>query len=182
MKVTDLLRSELDLEAEYTRRHLERVPMERLDFKPHGKSMTLGRLASFIATIPTWGALTLMGDSFDVAPQGTPADEPGLATTLHELLERFDTSVADVRMALESMRDEALLQRWSLKANGNIVFTEQRYLVFRTMFLNHMVHHRAQLGVYFRLMGTPVPAVYNDSGDEKGGMFMESPGEVPASV
>jgi uncharacterized damage-inducible protein DinB len=180
MKLTDLLLSELGLEAEYTRKHLERVEMEHADFKPQDRSMTLGWLASFIAVMPTWGTSVLMGDSYDVAPDGKPVEDAKLATSRQELLETFDRNIADVRTALQSMRDESLLEPWSLQAAGNTVFTEQRYLVFRTFFVNHMVHHRAQLGVYLRLTGAAVPAVYNDSADEKGGMFMESPGEVPA--
>jgi uncharacterized damage-inducible protein DinB len=98
--------------------------------------------------------------------------------TRRELLETFDANVGDVRTALQSIPEESLMDNWSLKATGNAIFTQQRYLVFRTFFLNHMVHHRAQLGVYLRMLGEPVPAVYNDSADEKGGMFMESASEA----
>jgi uncharacterized damage-inducible protein DinB len=80
-----------------------------------------------------------------------------------------------LRAALTKASDPHLQKPWSLIANGQALFTQPRYLVYRTLFLNHMVHHRGQLGVYFRLLGVRVPAVYNDSGDEQGGMFMDWP-------
>ena len=173
MPVRDLLLPELDLEASFTRKHLERVPMTALGFKPHSKSMSLGELATFLAFIPTWGQSVLTTDSFDVAPEGTPVVQKFVAQSQRELLEMWDTNIATVRTALEKASDAHLHKPWSLLATGNAIFTQQRYLVFRTLFLNHLIHHRAQLGVFFRLLGVPVPAVYNDSADEKGGMFMK---------
>src|SRR5688500_11553757 len=90
MRLTELVVSELDLEAEYTRRHLERVPMERLDFKAHDKSSPLGMIASFVAILPTWGGAVLMSDAYDVAPEGVPVQEPKVMETRRELLETFD--------------------------------------------------------------------------------------------
>jgi uncharacterized damage-inducible protein DinB len=173
MPVRDLLLPELDLEASFTRKHLERVPMTTLGFKPHSKSMSLGDLSTFIAFMPTWGHAVLTTDSFDVAPEGTPLIQKSVAGSQRELLEMWDTNIAAVREALEKASDAHLQKPWSLLATGNPIFTQQRYLVFRTMFLNHLIHHRAQLGVFFRLLGVRVPAVYNDSADEKGGMFMK---------
>ena len=175
MTLSELLRPELDLEAAYTRKHLERVPMDNLDFTPHEKSMPLGWLATFIAVLPTYGTFALTTDLFDVAPNGVPIPQQPVVTSHRELLDMFDKNVADVRAALGSGSDEYLRQPWSLLAAGNAVFTQPRYLVYRTFFLNHLVHHRAQLGVYLRLNGIAVPAVYNDSADEQGGMFMEAP-------
>jgi uncharacterized damage-inducible protein DinB len=174
MTLPDILVPELDLEAAYTRKHLERVPMDNLEFKPHEKSMPLGSLATFIAVLPTWGSLALTTDSFDVAPNGVPIPQQELVTSQRELLEMFDKNIADVRAALVSASDDRLQEPWSLVAAGNTVFTQPRYLVYRTMFLNHLVHHRAQLGVFLRLNGIAVPAVYNDSADEQGGMFVEA--------
>lgn len=173
MPVRDLLLPELDLEATFTRKHLERVPMTALGFKPHSKSMSLGELATFLAFMPTWGQSVLTTDSFDVAPEGTPVVQKFVAQSQRELLEMWDTNIGAVRAALERASDAHLQKPWSLLATGSPIFTQQRYLIFRTMFLNHLIHHRAQLGVFFRLLGVPVPAVYNDSADEKGGMFME---------
>jgi hypothetical protein len=174
MTLADLLLTELDLEAAYTRKHLERVPMNNLEFKPHEKSMPLGHLVTFLAVLPTWGTFALTSDSFDVAPNGVPVPQQPAVTSQRELLEMFDKNLADVRAALASASDEFLQQPWSLLAAGNPVFTQPRYLVYRTFFLNHMVHHRAQLGVLLRLNDVAVPAVYNDTADEQGGMFMES--------
>jgi uncharacterized damage-inducible protein DinB len=171
MPVRDLLLPELDLEAAFTRRHLERVPMTALGFKPHSKSMSLGELATFVAFIPTWGQSVLTTDAFDVAPEGVPIVQKSVAQSQRELLEMWDANVGAVRAALEKASDAYLQKPWSLLATGRPIFTQQRYLIFRTMFLNHLIHQRAQLGVFFRLLGVPVPAVYNDSADEKGGMF-----------
>jgi uncharacterized damage-inducible protein DinB len=174
MTLSDLLLPEFDLEANYTRKHLERAPMGNLEFKAHEKSMPLGHLVTFMAVLPTWGHLALTTDSFDVAPNGVPIPQQPVVTSQRELLDMFDKNVADVRAALESASDEHLQQPWSLLAAGNTVFTQSRYLVYRAFFLNHLVHHRAQLGVDLRLNGIAVPAVYNDSADEQGGMFMET--------
>lgn len=175
MPVRDLLLAELDLEAAYTRKHLERVPMTTLGFKPHSKSMSLGELSTFLAVIPTWGQFALTMDSFDVAPEGVPLPQTEIVRLRQDLLDLFDRNVLGVRAALGKASDVHLQKPWSLVANTGPIFTQPRYLVFRTLFLNHMVHHRAQLGVFFRLLGVRVPAVYNDSGDEKGGMFMAAP-------
>jgi uncharacterized damage-inducible protein DinB len=175
MPVRDLLLPELELEASFTRKHLERVPMSTLGFKPHSKSMTLGELSTFLAVIPTWGQFALTTDSLDVAPGGEPLPQQEVVRSQQELLDMFDRNLLALRAALGKASDVHLQKPWSLVASGNALFTQPRYLVFRTLFLNHMVHHRAQLGVYFRLLGVRVPAVYNDSGDEQGGMFMNSP-------
>jgi hypothetical protein len=174
MPVRDLLRTELDLEATFTRKHLERVPMTTLGFKPHSKSMTLGELSTFIAVLPTWGHFALTTDSLDVAPGGEPLPQQEVVRSQQELLDMFDRNLLGLHTALGKASDPHLQKSWSLVANGNALFTQPRYLVFRTLFLNHMIHHRAQLGVYFRLLGVRVPAVYNDSGDEQGGMFIHS--------
>jgi uncharacterized damage-inducible protein DinB len=174
MPVRDLLLPELELEAAFTRKHLERVPMSTLGFKPHSKSMTLGELSTFLAVIPTWGHFALTTDSLDVAPGGESLSQQEVVRSQQDLLEMFDRNVLALRAALGKASDPHLQKPWSLVANGNALITQPRYLIYRTLFLNHMVHHRAQLGVYFRLLGVRVPAVYNDSGDEKGGMFMET--------
>ena|SRR5689334_14829494 len=171
MRFLDAVMTELDIEMRFTRKHLERVPMEKLDFKPHEKSMTLGWLATFMAILPSWGTLTLTTDSFDVMPPGAPPPKQEVARTRAALLGLFDKNVADLRAALGKTRDEQLTKPWTLLAAGKPFFSEPRYLVFRTYFFNHMIHHRAQLGVFLRLTGQNVPAVYNDSADESGGIF-----------
>jgi hypothetical protein len=177
MRLTAALLPELDLEMSYTRRHLARVPMDKLDFQPHDKSMTLGWLATFLAILPTWGTLTIERDSFDVAAPGA-APRRDVARSHTELLGMFDAHVAATRAAIAAANDEQLQRPWSLLAGGRVIFTQPRYLVFRTYFLNHMIHHRAQLGIFLRLNGVSVPAVYNDSGDERGGMFVDVRGHT----
>jgi uncharacterized damage-inducible protein DinB len=175
MPLRDLLLEELDLEAAYTRKHLERVPMSTLGFKPHSKSMSLGELSTFLAVLPTWGVFALTMDSFDVVPEGVPLPQTEVVRSRQELLELFDKNLMALRVALTKASDAHFQKPWSLVANGTAIFTQPRYLVFRTLFFNHFVHHRAQLGVFFRLLGVPVPAIYNDSADEKGGMFIDTP-------
>ena len=177
MRATKLMLEELDLEAFYTRRHLERVPMDKLDFKPHDKSMTLGWLATFTAILPSWGTLVLAKPEYDVAPPGGSDDDYSIATTTSALLARFDTNIDAMRSALTALTDAQLDEPWALKAAGQTAFSQPRGLVYRTFIMNHLVHHRAQLGVYLRMLGVTVPAVYNDSADEKGGMFMQTTGQ-----
>jgi len=169
LRHAEILIAELDAEAKYTRKHLERVPMDKLDFKAGEKSMTLGWLATFLSIIPSWGAFTLTTDHFDATQ--APSDRK-IARTNDELTSMFDANIATVREALAEPSDEQLQQPWTLLAGGRTVFQQPRYLVFETYFMNHMVHHRAQLGIYLRLNGVAVPAVYNGSADEQGGMFM----------
>ena len=173
MRATELLMQELELESFFTRRHLERVPMDRLDFKPHEKSMTLGWLATFTAILPSWGTLTLAKNEFDVAPPGGSQESYKIAESTEALLALFDRNITSTREALSRLTDDQLDEPWALKAAGHTVFSQPRGLVYRTFIINHLVHHRAQLGVYLRMVGVAVPAVYNDSADEKGGMFME---------
>jgi uncharacterized damage-inducible protein DinB len=178
MRLADSLLPELDLEMSFTRKHLERVPMDKLEFKPHDKSMTLGWLATFLTILPTWGTFAISQDSVDVTAPGA-APQPKVAQSRRELLDLFDRNGAAARAALADASDEQLQQPWSLLAGGNTIFTRPRFLVFRTYFLNHMIHHRAQLGVFLRLNGVAVPAVYSDSADERGGMFVDAPERAP---
>ncbi len=110
MTLSEVLLPELGLEAAYTRKHLERVPMDNLEFKPHEKSMPLGHLVTFIAVLPSWGTLVLTTDSFDVAPNGVPIQQQPVVTSQRELLDMFDKNISDVRAALESASDERLRQ------------------------------------------------------------------------
>jgi hypothetical protein len=173
VRTTELLLRELDLEAHFTRVHLERVPIDKFQFKPFEKSMTLGWLATFIGILPSWGTTVLAQSEFDVAPPGGSTEDYKLADSTEALLALFDRNLAEMREALTRLTDDQLDEPWALKAGGQTVFSQPRGLVYRTFIMNHLVHHRAQLGVYLRALGVAVPAVYNDSADEKGGMFME---------
>lgn len=171
MRISEMILPEFDLEMQFTRKHLERVPEDRFGWTPHERSMPLGRLAGFLAVIPSWSNDVLEKDSFDVAPPNpTPRFQP--PANRAEMLELFDRNVAAGRAAIAAATDEQMQKPWSLLAAGKPLFTRPRYLVLRLFFLNHAVHHRAQLGVYLRMNGIPVPAVYNDSADEKGGIFI----------
>ena len=170
MTIRDALLQEFDLELPYTRRTLERVPMDKLEWKPHEKSMTLGWLATFLALAPSWGVATIDKNEFDPrAASGGQA--PKVATSTDALLALFDQNYGKFRTTLAATDDAHLQKDWTLRSGGDVWFTRPRWLVLREYIVNHIVHHRAQLGVYLRLQGIPVPAIYNDSADEKGGVF-----------
>jgi uncharacterized damage-inducible protein DinB len=166
MAISELLLPEFDQEMQKTRAFLERVPEGKGDFRPHEKSMALGRLAGHVAELPGWGAHTLSGGGLDLAPGGQPALQPNVMTTRARLLEDFDKGVADTRATLSGVSDESFQEPWSLLRGGKAMFTLPRYAVFRSMVLNHTIHHRAQLGVYLRLNGVPLPPAYGPSADE----------------
>jgi uncharacterized damage-inducible protein DinB len=149
-----------------TRRVLDRVPEDRLEWLPHSKSMSLGRLATHLAELPGWGSVTLRQDSFDLAPPGGPGYAPATLNTRAEILDLFDKNVASTRAVLESTDDPRFLQPWTLLKGGNTVFTLPRVAVFRTMLINHVIHHRGQISVYLRLNDVPVPSIYGPSADE----------------
>jgi uncharacterized damage-inducible protein DinB len=173
MRLSDLLVQEFDVENRYTRKTLERVPLEKGAWKPHDKSMTLGWLATFLALAPGWVKPLIELDRFDPSGPDKPSGDVKVATTTHELLELFDRTTAEARKAIAGASDEHLMEPWTLAMGGKEMFTQPRWLALRTYLLNHNVHHRAQLGVYLRLSGVAVPAIYNDSADEKGGMFRD---------
>jgi uncharacterized damage-inducible protein DinB len=173
MKLQEALLKEFDLEMEYVRRHLERVPDGKDEWKPAEKSMSLGWLATFLAILPTWANDVLEKESFDIKPPKGQSAVPKMPESNAERLAMYDTNVAAGRAALAKIDESMLEEPWSLKAAGETLWSQPRWLVLRTFFFNHMVHHRAQLGVYLRLLGIAVPAVYNDSADEKGGMFID---------
>lgn len=160
---TQALVRELEREAASTRRLLERVPADRLDWQPHPKAMTLGQLAFHLATIP--GNISRMGrlDGFDVSKANfAPAVPPGAEA----LLPALEESLAEARSFLEGFDEEAAAAPWRLSAGEREVFTIPRAEVVRTLMLNHWYHHRGQLAVYLRILDIPVPAVYGRSADE----------------
>ena len=160
------LLQELEFEAPSTRKTLERVP-DKFDWKPHAKSMSLGRLAQHLSEIPHWTVETISKDELDLAPPGAPPHQPAAPmTSRSQILESFDKNLSEARAALQSASDEHLMKPWSLKMGGKTVLTMPRVAVVRNFVLNHTVHHRAQLGVYLRLNDVPVPSVYGPSADE----------------
>lgn len=166
MALSEMLLPEFDQEMASTRKTLARVPAEKFGWKPHEKSMSMGDLASHIAHIPFWAVKTLEVESLDLAPEGQPPVKNPSATSSEELLGWFDKNVEDARQALAQATDEHFLVQWSLLMTGKTIFTLPRIAVFRTMVLSHLIHHRAQLGVYLRLNDIAVPSVYGPSADE----------------
>jgi len=168
MAINQALLPEFDHEMANTRKTLERIPEDKFGWKPHEKSMTLGRLAGHIAELPGWGAITVKQDSFDVAPVGAPPQQGVTAKSRQDALDLFDTKVAEARAAIAGASDEQLMQLWSLLMGGKPVFTMPKVAVLRSFVMNHTIHHRAQLGVYLRLNDIPVPSIYGPSADERG--------------
>ncbi|MBV9770465.1 MAG: DinB family protein [Bryobacterales bacterium] len=167
MKISETLLPEFEQEMANTRKVLERVPFDKLTWKPHPKSMTLGALSAHIANMAEWANLTIKDDSFDYAPEGgAPYQTPTFASN-KELVEAFDKGVAQARSSLAAADDQRLLAPWSLMAGGKTMMSMPRVAVLRTFVMNHIIHHRAQLGVYLRLNDIPVPAIYGPSADEQ---------------
>lgn len=168
MTVSQSFLPEYDQEMATTRRMLERIPDDKFGWKPHEKSMELGRLSIHLAEIPGWVRMTIDRDSIDVAPVDGPAYTPPLLKTRNDVVALFDKNVAEGRESLEGASDENMHGNWSLLAGGNPILTMPRAACIRTWVLNHIIHHRAQLGVYLRLNEIPVPPTYGPSADEGG--------------
>lgn len=166
MALRDAILPEFDHEMQNTRRTLERVPEGKADWAPHSKSMKMGRLAGHLAELPGWVVDALSKDSLDVRPAGGSQYKPFVMTSRQELLDTFDKNVAAGRGAIAAASDETMFKPWSLLAGGKTIFTLPRIGVLRGFVLSHVIHHRAQLGVYLRLNDVPVPAIYGPSADE----------------
>lgn len=166
MSLADSLLPQFDQEVATTRKMLERVPGDRLDWSPHEKSMTLGRLASHLAEGPGWAGALLTQDSFDVEPPEGTGYEPADCGTVSEILALLDESVAQCRDIVAATDDETFLSPWSLLRAGETVFSAPKIGVFQQMVVHHMVHHRGQLSVYLRLLDVPLPQTYGPTADE----------------
>jgi uncharacterized damage-inducible protein DinB len=164
MEQKDALIAELKNEAVNTRKMLERIPEDKYSWKPHDKSMTIGRLASHIAELPVWVNRVLQADEFDFATatmlrntyEGTAA-----------LLKVFEDRQSDAINALQNASDEMMQETFSVLRGGNIVFALPRKVMMRNFAFNHLIHHRGQLSVFLRLLDVPVPGMYGPSADEK---------------
>ena len=166
MPLSDLLLPEFDAEMATTRPVLERVPDDRIQWKPHEKAFPMGHLAQLVAMIPGWTSFVLTKNEFDIAPKEGPKAVYEFQP-VSALLSLFDKSVADARPLIAAVTDEQLQQPWTLKAAGQTVNTMSRYMTLRTFMLNHLVHHRAQLGLYLRLTEQKVPEMYGPTADTK---------------
>ncbi|MBC7866056.1 MAG: DinB family protein [Gloeobacteraceae cyanobacterium ES-bin-316] len=156
----DLL-NELIQEGAVTRRYLERVPFEKAAFKPHQNSETLGRLAIHVAEIIAWWKECLLNDELDFINF-----EPRGINTAEQLLLYFDDLLAEAIAILAEAKSEDFEKKWSMRHGEDILFTLPKKQVLRTFCMNHLVHHRAQLGVYLRILNVPVPATYGPSADD----------------
>jgi uncharacterized damage-inducible protein DinB len=164
MNLTQLFLDELDREAPRTRRAVERVPSGRDDWKPHSKSMPLGRLAGLVASMPSWVTLIIQQDELDLTPPGGGQYQQ---PSTDQLAVTLDQHVAKARESLLTTTDQFLLTtNWRLKAGGHVVMDQPRHVVLRDT-LNHLAHHRGQLTVYLRLLDQPVPAIYGPSADDQ---------------
>lgn len=157
---------EFDQEMANTRKMLERVPGDRFDFRPHEKSLSLLELAAHVSNLPTWTTMTLSTTELDL-DQPMERDMP---TTAEELVAELDRNSAEAREALEGAAAEDLGVSWTLRSGDQVWFTMPRGAVYRSFVMNHLVHHRAQLGVYLRLLDVPVPGMYGPSADDKAAM------------
>jgi uncharacterized damage-inducible protein DinB len=166
MGIKDGLLPEFDHEMATTRRLLERVPDAEFEWRPHEKSMTLGRLAAHIANIPYWCSVTLQTTVFEL--DSLPPDtERRLADSQRALLDEFDGKVRTARGLLAHALDAELLTPWTLKKGGQEMFTMPRISALRSFVMNHIIHHRGQLSVYLRMRNVPLPSIYGPTADEQ---------------
>ena len=166
MAANEALLAEFDQEMAGARKTLERVPGDKFEWRPHEKSGTMGWLAGHLANIPTWASMTIGQDELDLAPGGESQPPPQAPANVEELLANFDKNVTEARAAIAGASDEELMKTWSLLQNGKTMLTMPKAVVLRSFVMNHLIHHRAQLGVYLRLNDLPVPSIYGPSADE----------------
>jgi uncharacterized damage-inducible protein DinB len=163
MKIADQLFAEFEQEARTTRKFLERLPDDKLDWKPHPKSMTAGQLALHIAEVPGQVIQLAQVDEFSAGNFNRENPQPA---SVQEVLQKLDESIANVKKILPTITDERMQGLWKLKADGKDVLTVPRANFLRNVLLNHWYHHRGQFGVYLRIVGAKVPSAYGPSGDE----------------
>jgi uncharacterized damage-inducible protein DinB len=165
MSIAESLLPEFDREMGLTRRLLERVPDGQFAWKPHDRSMSLGRLAEHLAELPGWARVSIVDSGIDMTtprPEGyTPP------ATRAAVLDLFDKNVADARGALVGRTDAELMAPWTLRAQGKEVFTMPKAAVLRSFVVNHLIHHRGQMTVYLRLQNVSLPSIYGPSADEQ---------------
>ena len=166
MKNTEWFLAELESEAGKSRRVLEQVPAGKRDWKPHDRSMAFGYLSDLVANIPSWVAYAITLDELDIAPKDGPSRRPEPMNTSAELVAALDKAVAQAREALQKTTDAHLETPWRLLAAGHLAFEQPRHQVIRDTFL-HSAHHRGQMTVYLRLLGSKVPSVYGPTADDK---------------
>ncbi|MCA9739299.1 MAG: DinB family protein [Gemmatimonadota bacterium] len=163
--IAESILPEFDHEFAQLRRVLERVPEGKGEFAPHEKSMPMARLAGHLAELPDWTGVTILTDEMDFAV----ADyTPYIMESREDLLKRFDDSLAKAREVLANASDEQLMGTWTMRQGEQVYFALPKVAVLRSFVLNHMIHHRAQLGVYLRMNDVPLPGMYGPSADDPG--------------
>ncbi|MBI1246324.1 DUF664 domain-containing protein [bacterium] len=167
MGISQIAFCDFEMELANTRKTLERVPVDKWDWKLHEKSNTIGWVATHLAEIPKWATTTWTTDELDINPPGGEGYKPPSISNLEELLALFDKHAAEAKEAMATVQEEDLEKPWTLKNAGESLFTMSKSMVMRMFVINHLVHHRAILTVYFRMNDVPVPALYGPSGDEQ---------------
>lgn len=168
MPMIDAFLAELDHEAATTRRLLERVPEDKLTWKPHEKSMTLSRLAGHVAEMPGWARTILADDVFEADKAGERGYRPHQPETVAELLQVHDESLAAFRAAAQGVSDETLRGSWRMVKGGQTLLEMPRTVAVRSFIISHIIHHRGQLSVYLRLLDVPLPSIYGPTADDPG--------------
>lgn len=166
--LVEMALGDLEREMNATERVLKRVPDDKLDWRPHEKSWTLGELASHVANLLNWAKMAIEGDEYDMAGPGSMGGEP--PETADEILDTFYGLKADVVKALGESDDAAMSEAWTLRHGDQELFTLPKAAVLRTWSLSHMIHHRGQLTVYLRLLDVAVPPTYGPTADEDLGL------------
>jgi uncharacterized damage-inducible protein DinB len=161
MRIADSIVMELDQEAQITKRVLDRVPSDKLSWKPHPKAFSLGQLALHIAAVPGGVAAAAAGDTFE-APNFTQAE----ARSCKEVFDTFSQSLDNAKDTIKKMDDAKLNSMWILTKNGKTLMSIPRIAFIRSIMMNHLYHHRGQLSVYLRMLEVPVPSIYGPSADE----------------
>jgi uncharacterized damage-inducible protein DinB len=161
MNIRDSILAELDQEAQTTKRVLDRVPEDRLSWKPHKKAFSLGQLALHIATLPGGVVAIATPDSIEAPNFSRPE-----AKSRKEVLDAFTNSLETAKEGLSKMDDARLMGTWNLTRGGKVVLSMPRIAFLRSILLNHNYHHRGQLSVYLRILNVPVPSIYGPSADE----------------
>jgi uncharacterized damage-inducible protein DinB len=163
MTISEMLLPEFDQEIENTHRILECVPEDKFAWKPHAKSMTLGRLASHVAEMAGWAVVTINQDRLDLTPDMKAFN----AATKAELMETLDKNTTAARAAIARASDEHLGKTWTFTYGGQTILSQPRTVVLRNMVMSHMIHHRGQLSVYLRLNEVAIPGMYGPSADNQ---------------
>lgn len=168
MSIGESILPEFDQEMANTRKVLECIPADKLDWQAHPKSNTIGWVANHLAETVGWVEGTLTEDTWDIRPEGGEPYQAPTLTKKDEILALFDENLTVARKRIEVTPDEEFAKSWSLLSAGETLMTMPKIGVIRTWVLNHTIHHRAHLCVYLRLNDVPVPGMYGPSGDEDG--------------